>query len=277
MTTFPYYVSEKIRKQFLSAKKKVERSDQDRVYLITGREGSGKSLLGMQFAFLIDNNFNLDDIAFNSTDFAKLIRTTKKKVIVFDEAFTGLSSRGAMSKENKKLVSLLIECRQRNLFIFIILPSIFLLELYIAISRSSALFHTSISKKNYQNRYYKSYNLNNKRMLYILGKKYMSYSKPYINEMHRFYGKYPPTISKEEYIKKKIDAFKDIGEEKVNEDTLRARQRNFLLYLLNKKYELTYVELEKLLKEQNLPLDKTQIGVQIRKMVQEIAKNTEKK
>lgn len=220
--TEPYYISKKIKYQLLSSKKAVIQGDQDRVFLITGNEGSGKSVLAMQLAYHLDNTLSIDDVCFNADDFAKRLRECEKyKSIIFDEAFIGLSSRGFFSKENLKLISLLQECRQKNLFIFIALPSFFLLEKYVALFRSHALFHTAIYKKNFKNRYYKAYNKNNKKLLYIKGKKLMSYSQPHVAHAHRFYGKYPPTISEETYKAKKLKSFATREDQPKKEMTLK--------------------------------------------------------
>ena len=230
MEKFPYYISEEIKKQFDKSKKIIKEAKQDRVYLITGREGAGKSKLAQQFGYYIDNRLNLDDIAFIPEQFSILIRTTKKKVVIYDEAFTGLSSKGAISKQNKELVKLLIECRQLGLIVFIVLPSIFILEKYIAIFRSSALFNVGVSKRNWKNRFYKVYNYGNKKKLYILGSKYMSYTKPKIYKKHRFYGNPVPTIDEDAYERKKQNAFR---EDKPKELTNEERKVFILKFLKN--------------------------------------------
>ena len=116
----PFYVATPIRNQLLKGFEKVTKGDQDRIYVITGREGLGKSTLAMQLAYIVDPNFTLNNIVFTSDQLENKIRTAKQfEAIIFDESFNGLSSKGAISKENKKLVTLLMMCRQRNLFIFI--------------------------------------------------------------------------------------------------------------------------------------------------------------
>ena len=245
----PYYISPKIKKQFQKSARIIKEENQDRVFTITGREGSGKSLLAMQFAWIIDNSFNLDDIAFTSEQFSNLIKTTNKKVIIFDEAYNGLSSKGAISKQNKELLKLLIECRQRNLMVFIVLPSIFLLEKYMVLFRSHALFHVAISKKNYKNRFYKVYNYANKMRLYILGQKYMSYSKPFIVQKHRFYGIYPPTIDEGEYERAKLKAFRGRTKEEEPEITRQIKERDTLIYHMHTKLKVKQVDISKILND----------------------------
>ncbi len=256
-----YYISKEIKKQFDKSKEIVMNADQDRIFIITGREGSGKSWLAMQMAAYLDPTFSLDNVCFTTEQFGSRIRSVDKyKSIVFDEAFRGLSSKGALSKENKKLIKILIECRQRNLFIFIVLPSIFILDRYIALFRSHGLFHTAIYKKDYKKRYYKSYNFKTKHMLYILGQKYLSYNKPKIYKKHMFYGKLPASISKEAYQNKKSESFR---EAEVEEDPALTRsfvQRDTMIRLLKNTTKITLVSIAKALEDAGQPLTSVQIG-----------------
>ncbi|KKK96320.1 hypothetical protein LCGC14_2663910, partial [marine sediment metagenome] len=173
----------------------------------------------------------------------------------------------ALSKENKKLVNILIECRQRNLFLFIVLPSIFILDRYIALFRSHGLFHSAIYKKDYKKRYYKSYNFKSKHLLYILGQKYLSYSKPKIYKKHMFYGKLPSAITKEDYQKKKEESFK---EKEIEEDPALTRafiQRDTIIRLLKKTTKITLVDIAKSLEEAGQPITTVQIGRIARKII----------
>ena len=147
--------------------------------------------MGLQLGYYLDPTFNLDRIVFSGEKFEQAIKNAEKhQCIVFDEAFNGLDSTGATTKLNRFIVRKLMECRQKNLFIIIILPTIFLLQKYAAIFRSKALFHVYATAKGIRG-YYRVYNKFNKKMLYILGKKLYSYSKPYIEKSHRYYGIYP--------------------------------------------------------------------------------------
>jgi len=261
MTLINYYIPPEIKQQLDNSKKIVMKADQDRIFIITGREGSGKSWLAMQLAAYLDNTFCLDDVCFDSDSFGKRIRHVNKlKAIVYDEAFTGLSSKGALSKENKKLIKILIECRQRNLFLFIVLPSIFILDRYITLFRSHSLFNVAISRKDYKNRYYKVYNYQNKHKLYILGQKYMSYSKPKIWKKYRFYGKLPESIDKEEYQKKKTDSFKEKAVAEAPEITRLITQRDIMLVMVKEGQEITDRAISRRLEESKVPLTASNIG-----------------
>ncbi|KKN59030.1 hypothetical protein LCGC14_0545850 [marine sediment metagenome] len=269
-TLINYYIPSEIKQQLDNSKKIVMEADQDRIFIITGREGSGKSWLAMQLAAYLDNTFCLDDVCFDSDSFGKRIkRVNKLKAIVFDEAFTGLSSKGALSKENKKLIKILIECRQRNLFLFIVLPSIFILDRYITLFRSHSLFNTAISRKDFKNRYYKVYNYQNKHKLYILGQKYMSYAKPKIWKKYRFYGKLPSSISKEGYQKKKTDSFKEKEVQETPELTRMTGFRNIAIYEWKKVSGMTNKELSNYYKSRGYDLSESYIAKIIQKVRKE--------
>ncbi len=241
-----YYVAKPIYRQFQNSIKKVSKGNQDRVYVVDGREGVGKTTVAFQFAYIVDPNFSLDNVVFTAEQFEDKIRKLDKfRALVFDESFNGLSSKGALSKQNKKLVRLLMECRQRSLYVFVVLPSIFLLEKYVAVFRSQCLFHSFASKKNNDRRYYKVYNYHNKKLLYLLGKHLMDYTKPKVPKSYRFYAKFPPTIDKVAYEKKKHEAFLS-NDEDITEESKHIHQRNLAWYILHKKYGLTQVELVKL-------------------------------
>jgi hypothetical protein len=260
----PYYLPKEIKENFKRALEKVMFGGQDRVYLVTGREGSGKSTDTLQKAYAVDPTFNLKRVAFDSESFAKIIRKANKfEAVVFDEAFNGLSSKGALSKENKRLVKLLIECRQRRLFIFIVLPSMFLLEKYVGIFRSHALFNVMIAKRNYKIRYYKVYDYSQKKELYMRGQKYYSYAFPKIWKMFRFYGKFPPTIEQKEYESKKSRAF-----QKREKDDLDLKM--LMLYhswwIMKRVHGMKFTEIENNYLEAGFKIQNTIIGQKVREI-----------
>ena len=268
----PFYVATPIFNQLRKGYKKVTEGDQDRVYVITGREGLGKSTLAMQLAYVVDPNLSLDNVVFTARQFEKRIKEAKRHTaILMDEAFSGLSSKGAISKENKRLVRLLMMVRQRNLFLFIILPSFFLLEKYVGIFRSTALFNVLVSRKNFKLRYYKVYNYQKKKELYIKGKSLMDYSRPKIPKSYRFYKKLPPTIDEKAYRLKKLDTFMDDGKEESEEGKI-IKQRNYLFYVLNQKHKLSYVEIAKLLEKGGFGLNESVIG----RIVRDVSKKRQK-
>lgn len=212
---------------------KLEKINEDRVYLIDGRERTGKSSFAFQQAKYIDPTFTTDRICFEPDDFLDRIRNAPKgSVVVFDEAFRGLSSKSSRSKVNKAIVEALMEVGQRNLVIFIVLPTLFLLEIYAAVFRSECLFHVYKMKKKKDKesriRAFKIYNYVKKRTLYLRGRaKYFSYAQPKIRRAKgQFYVKKNEqwktgipyeTFDQEAYLKKKEIAYRKGGESKEDE------------------------------------------------------------
>ena len=102
-----YHIDKKLRTKWDKLRDgKLSKKDEDRCYLVDGRERSGKSVFTLQQAKYIDPSFNLNRVCFTPDDFLLQIRTAKPgQVVVFDEAFRGLSSKGAQSKINKKIIA----------------------------------------------------------------------------------------------------------------------------------------------------------------------------
>ncbi len=226
----------------------------------------------MQLAYVVHPTMTLGNIVFTANQFEERIKKAKRnEAIIFDESFNGLSSKGAISKENKRLVRILMMCRQRNLFIFIVLPSFFLLEKYIGLFRSTALFNVIASRKNFKLRYYKVYNYRKKRELFIRGKNLMDYSRPKIPKSYRFFKKLPPNIDRKAYDKKKLETFRDEGKEE-SEESKTIKQRNFLFYILKEKYKLSYAGIAKLLEVDDIGLNESVIG----RIVRDVSKKRQK-
>ena len=203
-----YYIAKEIRAKWKKVRNgQLVKDDDDRVYIVDGRERTGKSVFTLQQAKYLDPTFNVDRVCFTPEAFLYQIRHAPKgSVVVFDEAFRGLSSKGTQSKVNKKIVQAMMEMGQRNLIIFIVLPTFFLLEIYAAVLRSNALFHIYRDKKGI--RKWRVYNYQEKSILYQVGKKRgLSYSFPKARIRGRFYGKYP--IDEQKYRDKKLKSLQE--------------------------------------------------------------------
>jgi len=251
-----FYIPPPIKFMLDKAKHKVMNYDWDRVYLIDGGEGSGKSLLGLQLGYYLDPTLNLDRITFTGKHFSEAInKAEKNQCIIFDEAFNGLSSSGAASNMNRLIVTKLMECRQKNLFIIIILPTFFLLQKYAAIFRSKALFHVYVTRGGNRG-YYRVYNETNKKLLFLSGQKFYSYSSPYIRKSYRFYGKYP--INEQEYRKKKLESLQ--SDEKAKKlDAFRGKF-GIVAEKLVHDFKMTQVQIIKLLKENDEDISSTYLS-----------------
>lgn len=197
------YIDEYL-KHNLDRAKEISRKDWDVLFLYDGYEGSGKSVKAMQDAFYMDPTFNLDRVCFTPREFTKMIKQSKEyEAIVYDEAYTGLSSRAAMSLINRTLIKMLAEIRQRKLFVAIVMPTFFDLDKYAAIWRSRALIHV-YTGPNFLRGFFGFYNVERKKNLYVLGKKYYSYAKPIPNFRGRFTNFYP--TDEKEYRRKKKES-----------------------------------------------------------------------
>jgi len=158
ITDKDYYIDGYLNSNLKLAKTTIHK-DWDMIFCVDGPEGSGKSVLTMQMAYACDPSFNNSRVCFTPSEFRKAILTANKyQAVVYDEAYTGLSSRATMSLINRTLISMLAEIRQRNLFVFIVMPTFFDLDKYVALWRSRALIHVYIGK-NFQRGFFSFYNM----------------------------------------------------------------------------------------------------------------------
>lgn len=251
-----YHMDDKLKENWDKIKDGgLSKVDEDRFYIVDGQEGAGKSLFTIQQAAYIDPTIIKDEdgkvlprICFTAEDFLKAIRQTKSdsnntKCVIFDEAFRGMSSKGAISATNKKVVQALMEMRQNNLIVFLVSPSFYLLELYPAMMRSKALFHV-VKQKQSTRRYVRIFNFKKKAKLYQIGLRkgwgYPILTKRKVN----FFNKYPGGDSFEKkYRKKKRESL--FEEEKNEEKTHKWKiQRNIAIKLL-KESGKTYEDIKK--------------------------------
>ena len=80
--------------------------DKDCFIAVDGNEGSGKSTLALQIGKYVDPTLNLSRVVFDAETFREaILRAKKGQCVIFDEAFTGLSSRASLSGVNRTLVS----------------------------------------------------------------------------------------------------------------------------------------------------------------------------
>ena len=163
-------------KKNLDTAKTVVKKDWDMVFVYDGYEGTGKSVKMMQDAFYCDPTLTLNRITFNPKDFKEAVKKAKKyQAVCLDEAYGGLSSKGAMSAINKAIVQMLTVIREKNLFIFIVLPTFFDLQKYVALWRSRVLIHV-YADDDFNRGYFEFYDKHRKLKLYVSGKKFYSYS-----------------------------------------------------------------------------------------------------
>jgi len=262
--TITYYMDDRLKRNL---KDKVitslHKKDKDCVIVVDGAEGSGKSTLAMQIGKYVDHSLDLSRIVFSPDDFREAILKAKKgQCIIYDEAFTGYSSRASLSPVNRVLVSLAMQMRQKNLFIIIVLPTIFLLDKYMALFRTKALIHV------YENKgirgYFKLYNRRLKKYLILKGQKTMSYNIKGIwtRFRGRFYGKFALGSDEIEkaYRVKKEKALSDSEKTSMTSAQVKFKdQRDLLVYVLRKLTKLSYREMANYLDDYNLGFSHQQL------------------
>lgn len=151
------------------------RDDNDCVFVVSGREGSGKSTVTFQAAKYVDPTFTLDRVVFNTEDFHKIIislgkKREKYKAVVFDEAIAGARAAQWATHVSQAIIQLLAQIRQFNLFVFIVIPSFFELNRYIAVHRSQALIHCYRDKLGRRGSF-AGYGWEKKKRLFLVGRK----------------------------------------------------------------------------------------------------------
>lgn len=242
----------------------LQKKDKDCVLVVDGGEGTGKSTIAFQIGKYVDPTLNLSRVVFSPDDFREAIFKAKKgECIIYDEAFTGFSSRSSLSPVNKVLVSLAMQMRQKNLFVLIVLPTIFMLDKYMAIFRTKALIH--VFESHGKRGYFRVYNKNKKRYLILMGQKTMTYN---IKGLHvrfkgRFYGKFALGNEKleEEYRRKKDKALQDSEKTSMNSAQVKFReQRDLLIWLFRKYTKLKYREIENIMTDYDFDMSFQQIS-----------------
>lgn len=213
----------------LTLVKKLIRKDWDAVYVVDGEVGAGKSVFTQQICYFVsDGDFTLDEVTFKPKEFRdQVLKSPKYNGIMFDEAFRGMSSRGTLTGINKMLMSLMQEIRQRNLFIFIVLPSIWDLDSHIKLNRCRGLFHIH-TDENKDRGYWKFYSnredqIGNSRFKIFFGDPRNKYRYP---PWHNGLGKYVPfsPFDEKEYDAKKK---KSLGDYSYEENTKSFNEEKY--------------------------------------------------
>jgi len=266
---------DKIIKYYLDARLKnsldekvipdLQKKDKDCFIAIDGEEGSGKSTFAFQIGKYVDPTLDLSRVVFDAEGFRQAIFKAKKgQCVIFDEAFTGLSSRASLSSMNRVLISLMMQMRQKNLFVILVLPTFFLLDKYAAIWRVRALIH--VYESSGRRGYFRLYNRRLKKYLYLMGKATYSYGgskwKAKTRFKGRFYGVFALGDSKieQKYRDNKGKALEATEKNPMTAGQVKYReQRDITLYLLRKLTKMTYQELSNMLGEYDLEMSYVQI------------------
>lgn len=266
-----YYVDNWLYAACERIKKSIHGKDNDAVFVIDGPERSGKSVLAQQIAKTIDPTFCLSRMCLTPSQFQEAVTNASKgQVVVFDEAYTGLSSANALGSINKLLKELMMEMGQKNLVVLIVLPTIYVLERYVAIFRSKGLFHVYKKKINgvAQRGRWMFFPPSKVKLLYLYGKKELSYSRsthhriPGSSRKGKFYDQY--TLVESSYRSKKADSLR-YKDNSVRDNDFMS-QRNLLLAGIYKDFISSYRDLSYFCSKCGFKLSKTQINDIIREL-----------
>lgn len=236
-----YYFDGKLYIKLNEVKKRMTKKDFDYVCIVDGGEGTGKSVFSMQLCKYIDPSFSIERVCFTPEEFKQqLLSCPPKSAVLYDEAFTGLSSRASLSEINHMLNSLIMQIRQKNLFIVITLPTIFLLDKYVSMFRAKALFHVYLGRG--ERGFFRVYGTKTKQKLILNGRRAYDYKAAKSKFKGRFTDYY--TVPEETYRTKKALVLS--GEKKRTPLTEKHKiQRDALIKLLYKKYKVPFLQMER--------------------------------
>lgn len=120
--------------------KRMVRHDRDGKFIFSGYTGVGKSTLMTQFAKLLDPNFGIKNVVFNSKDLLRASEELPKfSVIAYDESGEMASSDKSRQKAATNLVEFLRMCRSRNQFFLFCIPNFLKINSEIATNLSDVL------------------------------------------------------------------------------------------------------------------------------------------
>lgn len=236
------------------------KNDKDNVFLIDGGEGTGKSkfgdILGAHAGLNMECDYDLDSICLAPEEFRDRIQNCPPRtVVIYDEAHRGMGSRRALSEINNILVDLMMEMRQKNLYVLIIMPTFFLLDKYAALFRAKGLFH--VYEKKRKRGYWCFFNEKNKLRLYVLGKKLLNYN---VMKWPRYRGRFFDqwSIDETKYRAKKLKVFKD--KPRITKSESFKEQRDALIRAYFEEINIKQSEFRPVLLSLGIKLNKTQIS-----------------
>jgi ABC-type dipeptide/oligopeptide/nickel transport system ATPase component len=265
-----YHIDKKMIKFLDKVKKKITDKDKDYVLIVDGYEGSGKSTFAQQIGKYVDPYLNLDRVCMTASEFKQAINNAGKgQCVIYDEAVTGMSSGDSITRVGKLLKSQMMQMRQKNLFVIVIIPTIFEMGKYAVLSRARCLYHIYENKGKMG--YWVGYNKKDLRLLYLSGKKTYSY-RIRSSFIGRFYGKY--TVNEVEYRRKKSEALDLIDDEEEKEKKKDDLAK--ISIMLKEKFNIPVEKQPEFLKEYGLSASRSNLFGKRKKFLDKIAKNAGK-
>lgn len=236
-------------------KPSVQKKDFDCVLAIDGEEGCGKSVFSFQLAKILDPNFKLSQIAFTPNEFTKAITEAKPfQCIIFDEAFFGLSARASLSEVNQLLISLMMEMRQKNLFVILVMPTYYMLDKYCVLHRCKGLFHVYLREG--KRGFWVYYNRRRMKHLYLIGKKTYTYNLVKYLFFGRFMDQY--TVNEMAYKERKRQSLTQ--KRRTTKDDTHIWQRDVLFNIIYEDYEPNHQKIADKCKNRGYSIDRSTVS-----------------
>lgn len=235
----------------------------DVVYIVSGREGCGKTMgVGLSAATYISwklkKMFTSEDIVFTPNQFMKKWINAKRGDILFwDEFMFGGSSDKAMTEMQRTLIDAFTTKRRIGAFILLVIPYFHMAREYFAVNRSRLLIN-AISPDGLSRGYAKVYGYKTKNYAYYSMRK--RNDKNLSKYKHDFPVKFldlsdvnitgKPIIDFEDYDKRKAESNEEFQKESKKEGSYIKKYRNSLKRIsryLHDDEKMTYKEIGELL------------------------------
>lgn len=187
----------------------------DGIILITGLEGTGKSTFTQQIAAYCDCKqvLDLSRVVFTGRDLMKAIDVVNPETaLIFDEAIMDMSSQDFATEMQKILIKKFTLIRKKRLYIFIVIPSVFMLRKYFAIFRTRAMINC-YCPDGITRGYFRFYSFATKKKLYLRGYKEMDMGVVRPDFSGTFVDTYGFFIDADAYEAKKDEAIKRLTED----------------------------------------------------------------
>jgi hypothetical protein len=204
----------------------------DNIFMVDGMEGSAKSTLSQMLAYyLSDGEFAIEDIVFTAEQFEQRITDAKPNTaIVFDEMVMAGLAGDAVTSMQRVLVKQFTLIRKKQLHIILVIPYLFMLQKYFALSRTRFLIHC-YSPDSFERGHLKFYSYPKKNSIYTTGYKFWNYNAQiYPDFISRFDDYTGMFVDKEAYEQKKDDTIKRISEKQEKKDVvLTPKDKEYLI------------------------------------------------
>lgn len=113
-----------LKKNLDIVKNLLAKKDMDWIHLIIGKEGIGKTTLGLHICRYVDPTFTASRIVNDLEDLKRIVKYSKPgQAVLIDEGALFFYSGDAMTKDTKKIIKLFTAIRAYNLFFCICVPN----------------------------------------------------------------------------------------------------------------------------------------------------------